>query len=93
MKQIYDFERYAPPALNENMLREEQQRRNVRRQTILLALAAVLSQAVMVLIGIGMLAASPVLGAACFCYVAVSVAGSGVIAIIYAQEGSLKGIF
>ncbi len=93
MRQIYDFERYMPPALNENMLREEQRRRNVRGEMIMLALAAVLSQVVMALIGIGLFAVSPIFGAACFGYVAVSIAGSGVITIIYAQEGNMRSTF
>lgn len=45
MKQIYNFENYAPPALNEKTLRREIERRKLRRQMFLLALAAILSQA------------------------------------------------
>ena len=90
MKQIYDFERYMPPAINENMLREELKRREKRRQTLLLALAAILLQAVLVLVGIRLFAVSPVLGAACLCYVIVSAVGSGVITIIFAQKGGLR---
>lgn len=41
MKQIYDFEKYAPPALSEKTLRQEFERRKLRRQMFLLALAAV----------------------------------------------------
>ena len=39
MKQIYDFGRHTPPALNERMLREALERRSLRRQTLLLLAA------------------------------------------------------
>ena len=48
MKQIYNFEQYTPPVLNENMLREELEQRRLRWQTALLALAGILLQVVAV---------------------------------------------
>ena len=42
MKQIYNFEQHKPPVLNENMLRAELERRRLRWQTALLALAGIL---------------------------------------------------
>lgn len=87
MRQIYDFERYTPPVLNEAILREEQKRREKRRQTMLFAFAALLSQAVLLLIGMGLLLVYPALGAVCICYVIISIAGSGAITIIYVEGG------
>ena len=50
MKQIYDFGRHTPPALNERMLREALERRSLRRQTLLLLLAGCLLLAAFVLL-------------------------------------------
>ena len=36
MKQTFDFERFAPPVLNENILRRELEKRAERRHTVLL---------------------------------------------------------
>lgn len=86
MRQIYDFEQYNPPVLNENMLQRELEKRQLRRQLILLAVAAVLSQAVMIMLGILAWEIQPVISSFCFGYVGVSVSGSAVIAIVYSYR-------
>ncbi len=86
MRQIYDFEQYNPPVLNENMLRRELEKRQLRRQLILLAVAAVMSQAVMIMLGILTWEIQPVISSVCFGYVGVSVTGSAVIAIAYSYR-------
>ena len=42
MNQIYNFEQHKPPVLNENMLRAELERRRLRWQTALVAVAGTL---------------------------------------------------
>lgn len=86
MRQIYDFEQYVPPVLNEAMLQHELGRRQLRRQIILLALAVVLSQAAMVLLGVLMRESLPVVSTFCFGYTAISAAGSVVIAVVYSYR-------
>lgn len=86
MRQIYDFEREIPPALNEKMLREELRRRGRRREVALLAMASVLLQLTLLMAGVWLLASAPALSLVCFGYAAVSVSGSGAIAIIYTQK-------
>ena len=58
MRQIYDFEREIPPALNEKMLREELRRRGRRREVALLAMASVLLQLTLLMAGVWLLASS-----------------------------------
>lgn len=87
MKQIYDFERYNPPALNENMLRAEAERRKRHRQTALLAVAGLLLQAAVVLLGYSAIDWYPWLSAACFTHVIVSTTGCGVVAVVYSRKG------
>ena len=83
MRQIYDFEQYVPPVLNEAMLRHELERRQLRRQIILLALAVVLLQAATVLFGVLVREFQPVVSTFCFGYTGLSTAGSVVVADVY----------
>lgn len=87
MRQSYDFERFDPPVLNEKMLRRELERRERRRQTILLAAAGALLEALFVLLGLLCWDAAPVLSAGCVCFAILSTAGGAAIAIVYAQKG------
>lgn len=87
MRQIYHFERHDPPALNENMLRAELERRKLRRQTALLAVAGLLLQAAVALLGYSALDWYPWLSALCFAHVVVSTTGCGVVAVAYSRTG------
>ena len=86
MRQNYDFEQYVPPVLNEAMLQHELERRQLKRQIILLALAVVLSQTATVLVGVMLREFQPILSTFCFGYTAVSAAGSVVIAVVYSYR-------
>lgn len=87
MKQIYNFEQQKPPVLNENMLRAELERRRLRWQTALLALAGILLQVVAVLFGYSAIDWYPWISAICFGYVIISTTGCGVIAVAYSRKG------
>lgn len=87
MKQTFDFEQFDPPILNENILRRELEKRAERRRTVLLTIAGALFQAVFVLLGLLCWSTAPALALACVGFAIVSVVGSGVITIIYAQRG------
>ena len=86
MKQTFDFEQFDPPILNENILRRELEKRAERRRTILLTIAGTLFQAVFVLLGLLYWSTAPALALACIGFAIVSMVGSGVITIIYAQR-------
>lgn len=87
MRQVYDFERHDPPALNENMLRAEAERRRLHRQTALLAVAGLLLQAAIVVLGYSAIDWYPWISAICFGHVIVSATGCGVIAVAYSRKG------
>lgn len=87
MKQTFDFEQFDPPILNENILRRELEKRAERRRTVLLTIAGALLQAVFVLLGLLCWSTAPALALACIGFAIVSMVGSGVITIIYAQRG------
>lgn len=87
MRQIYRFEQHDPPVLNENMLRAELEQRKRRRQTALLAVAGLLLQAAVILLGYSALDWYPWLSALCFGQVIVSATGCGVVAVVYSRTG------
>ena len=89
MNQIYNFEQHKPPVLNENMLRAELERRRLRWQTALLALAGILLQVVIALFGYSAIDWYPWVSAICFGYVIISTTGCGVIAVTYSHKGGI----
>ena len=89
MNQIYNFEQHTPPVLNENMLRAELERRRLRWQTALLALAGILLQVVIALFGYSAIDWYPWVSAICFGYVIISTTGCGVIAVTYSRKGGI----
>lgn len=92
MKQTYDFERFTPPILNENMLRQELERRAERRRTVLLVMAGALFQVLFILFGLLCWETVPALALGSICFAIISVIGSGVIAIVYAQKGGADNV-
>lgn len=90
MKQIYDFEQQNPPVLNEAMLRNELERRKLRRQTALLFVAGLLLQFIAVFVGYSAIDWYPWLTVLCLGYVVVSVTGAGVVAAAYTRKGGLQ---
>ena len=89
MKQIYNFERCDPPALNENMLRSEIERRKLHWQTTLLVLAGILLQVAVALFGYSAYDWYPWISAICFVYIIVSTTGCGVFAVAWSRKGGI----
>ena len=87
MKQIYDFDRYPPPVLNENNLRDKVDKRSKRRQSSRPAAGGVLLQMTALLLGVLPCDRYPMLSVCCLVYQLVSMTGGGVIAVVYAQKG------
>ena len=87
MKRTFDFEQFAPPVLNERILRRELEKRTERQRTVLLAVAGALFQAVFILLGLLCWSTAPMLTLTFIGFSIVSMVGSGVITIIYAREG------
>ena len=89
MKQIYNFEQHKPPVLNENMLRAELERRRLRWQTALIAVAGILIQVLLILVGFVTKNEYPIITVICLLYVVISITGSSVLAIVYTRKGGL----
>ncbi len=87
MDQTFDFEFAKPPALNENLLRRELERRQERRKVLLLILAALLGVAAAVAIGLVELQNAPLIGFVCIGYALLTLIGGGITALVYARKG------
>ena len=87
MKQIYNFEQHIPPVLNENMLRAEVERRKVKAQTMMLAVAALLMQVAVLILSAIVMKMYPWLTVLCLAYVVISTSGAGVVAAVYTKKG------
>ena len=90
MKQIYHFDRVPPPSLNEAMLRAEIEKRKLRIQTALAALAGILLQIAVLLLGFTMLEQYSLISLFCFSYVLLSAVGGSIIAVVFTGKGGLS---
>lgn len=89
MKQIYDFEKYNPPALNERTVREESEKRKLRRQTAMVALSGILIQIIICVLGLESIKEYPLISIFCFLYVLLSTTGGSILAVVYTQKGGM----
>ena len=89
MKQIYNFEQYNPPALNERIIREKIERRKLRWQTALIALAGILMQIIIAALGLGAVEEYPIITIFCCMYVLLSTTGGSILAVVYTQKGGM----
>lgn len=81
MTPIYDFESVAPPVLTEAALRARAEEKKLRRETALVALAAILTQICLVVLGFALYPVQPLAALACFIYLCLSTAGGGLVAL------------
>lgn len=86
MKQIYNFERSAPPIVHEAMLRAEAERRRVQRTTALFAAGGLLMLFCVLLLAILLYEIFPLFSALCVAYLCVAGAGGSAIILVYAQK-------
>ena len=89
MKQIYDFDQYNPPALNERILREQIEQRKLRLQTTLIAFAGILIQIIIAVLGVVAMEEYPIITVMCCMYVLISTTGGSILAVVYTQKGGM----
>ena len=89
MKQIYNFDQYLPPHLDETILRAKQARRNNLQCILILVIANVLSQMVLLLLGYVVRPVFPAFAMVMVGFVVISTFGSGLVAIVYIK---MKGM-
>jgi len=86
MKQIYNFEVKDPPETNEEILRAEIARRNIRRQTALTAAAGILIQICIVLLSFIAYEISPIITVIGCIYTAISLIGSRIVFNVFRKK-------
>ena len=86
MKQIFNFEAKNPPVLREAILAEEIEKRNQKRQTIMLIISGIVIQFVILLFGFLAVDFYPIITVSCVGYALLSVAASGIMAGIYVKR-------
>ena len=92
MNQIYNFEAKEPPVLNESMLRTELEKRRLRRQTAMAAIAGILIQLVLLLCAVLLAKEHLLLSILCVAYVILSATGGTVIAIIINSSAGKRAL-
>lgn len=92
MNQIYNFETKEPPVLNESMLRAELEKRRLRHQTAMAAIAGILIQIVLLLCAVLLAKEYLLLSILCVAYVILSATGGTVIAIIINSSAGKRAL-
>ncbi|ETA81446.1 hypothetical protein [Youngiibacter fragilis] len=95
MKLSYDFSGYKPPVLDENKLMETVYLRQLAKRTLLLTIASLFSNICLVLLAFVIAQYSLAAGMACLVLLGASLAGSGIIAAVFAKRYpmNLRSIF
>ena|SRR5665647_581801 len=88
MKLNYDFESYQPPRMTEKSLIETLHNSQLIKRTVLLIVASLLINICMALMSFVIAPYSMEAGIACLVLLGLSLAGSGIIAVIFAREWS-----
>ncbi len=89
MKQIYNFEKYTPPTLSEKLLLAETERKKLRLQTALIAVAGILMQMAVLLFGFSVMHLYPELTIISLIYSALSTVGAGILTVVYTRKGGV----
>lgn len=87
MNQIYDFEQYEPPIINENILNARLEQKKNARNAILTGIAVLLMQVLVLTMGYLLYNKYPLLTLLCVTYVVFSVISGSIISIIYSKKG------
>lgn len=83
MKLAYDFESLAPPVLTGRMLEQELERRKIRRETTLVALAGLLLQIAVFCLAVLFHGTCPLLAWLAVGYCILSLSGGGILAVVF----------
>ncbi len=87
MKQIYDFTQYEPPRASEAQLTEQLARRELKRQTILLYIASLVSCVCYAVFAFFIIHDSVIAAAVSIMLCTVTLLGSGVISVVFLRHG------
>lgn len=86
MKLSYDFSNYKPPVLDEKKLIEIAHARQLAKRTLILTVASLITNICLVLLAFVIAPYSLTAGMACLALLGASLAGSGIIAAVFAKR-------
>jgi uncharacterized membrane-anchored protein YitT (DUF2179 family) len=86
MKLSYDFNSYKPPVFDEKKLMEIVYARQLAKRTLILAIASLISNICLVMLAFIIAPYSLAAGMACLVFLGASLAGSGIIAAVFANR-------
>ena len=86
MNQIYYFDSYSPPLLNEAMLRREQERRREQRAIAASATGGVLILLCLLTLAFFLFPVAPKAAIVLSIYLTLSVMGAGVVTLVFAAQ-------
>lgn len=86
MKPIYDFEQVSPPVLTESQLRKRLEQKKLRRQAFLVSIGGALMQICLLILALLLYPIYPLVSVVTFCYVLLSAAGTGILAVIFWKQ-------
>lgn len=87
MNQIYDFEQYEPPIINENILNARLEQKRNARNAFLAGVAVLMMQGLILTMGYLLYNKYPLLTLLCVVYVIFSVISGSIISIIFSKKG------
>lgn len=86
MNQIYHFDSYSPPVLNEAMLRRERERRREQRAVAVAATGGVLILLCLLTLALFLFPVAPKAAIVLSIYLTLSVMGAGVVALVFVTQ-------
>lgn len=86
MKQIYHFNSYSPPVLNEAMLRRERERRRQQRAVAAAAIGGVLTLLCLMALALLLFPLAPQVSLVLSIYLTLSVMGAGVVTLVFLKQ-------
>lgn len=86
MNPIYDFERATPPVLTEAMLQKRLEQRKLRLQAAAISIGGALMQLCLLVLAMVLQDAFPLLSVLTVCYVLLSTAGTGLLAVVFWKQ-------
>lgn len=86
MNQIYHFDSYSPPVLNEAMLRRERERRRQQRAVAAAAVGGALTLLCLLAMALLLFPIAPQVSLILSVYLTLSVMGAGAVALVFLKQ-------
>ena len=86
MGQLYNFNNYIPPVLNEAMLQIKAEQRKINRHIFLLALSGVIINWCFIISAVAVYPVNALFSIACIVYACIAICGGVVVSIVFTEK-------